>query len=126
MEWTLTLPWTARRGAVASLAPLTQRQLPSPPAPERDPQLAADRLVVVAVNAAGEPIDWRIVADPRTVRAEAPDATGRLSGRTLVHPDGELRVALTAGADVRALHIYKPRWTGEAWALDPIAASPDR
>jgi hypothetical protein len=122
-EWTLRLPATARRGEMATLAPRAQRALPAPVAPERDPQLADDRIVVVAVDASGSAIDWRIVADPRVVRAEAPDATGALSGRTLTDPDAELRVAVAAGPDVRALHIYKPRWTGVAWVLDPIAVS---
>jgi hypothetical protein len=123
-EWVLTLPAAARRGGVATLLPPAQRPLAFPLARERDPQLAPDRLLVVAVDSAGAPIDWRIVADPRVVRSETPDATGLLSGTVLTYSEAELRVAIAGSAEVRELRIYKPRWTGDAWVLDPIAASP--
>jgi hypothetical protein len=122
-EWVLTVPAAARRGQVALLQPPVQRPLAFPLARERNPQLAPDRLVVVAVDAAGAPIDWRIVADPRVVRSETPDATGLLSGTVLTYSQAELRVAIAGSADIRELRIYKPRWTGDAWELDPIAAS---
>lgn len=123
-EWVLAFSAGARRGHLATL-PAPSRRPPGPPlVRERDPQLAADRLVVVAVDAAGTSIDWRIVPDPRIVRAETPDATGLLSGTVLMYPDVELRVALTASPDTRELRVYQPRWTGEAWVLEPIAVSP--
>ena len=122
-EWAMILPAAARRGEVAALPPAAQRPLAFPLARERDPQLAPDRLLVVAVDTAGGPIDWRIVADPRVVRSESPDATGLLSGTVLTYPEAELRVAVAESVDIRELRIYKPRWTGDAWVLDPIAAS---
>jgi hypothetical protein len=100
-----------------------QRSLPIPHKSERDPQLAADRIVVVAVDNAGDAVDWRIVPDPRIVRSEGPDASGQLSGTVLTYPEAELRVALSEAATVRELRIYKPRWVGDTWVLDPVAAS---
>jgi hypothetical protein len=123
-EWIVAFSASARRGHVVAL-PAPARRPPGPPlARERDPQLSGDRLVVVAVDADGTPTDVRIVPDPRIVRAETPDATGLLSGTVLMYPDVELRVTLTASPDTRELRVYQPRWTGDAWALDPIAVSP--
>lgn len=122
-EWVMTLPAAARRGQVVTLPPAARRPLGVPLARERAPQLAPDRLVVVAVDASGAPIDWRIVADPRVVRAESPDATGLLSGIDLTYLEAEFRVAIAESADTRELRIYKPRWMGDSWVLDPIATS---
>jgi hypothetical protein len=122
-EWVITLPAAARRGQVVTLPPGAERPLGVPLARERAPQLASDRVVVVAVDSAGGPIDWRIVADPRVVRAESSDAAGLLSGTDLTYLEAELRVAIAESADTRELRIYKPRWTGDSWVLDPIAAS---
>ena len=122
-EWTVTLPATARPGRVVPLPPPAQRSLAIPYKAERDPQLADDRLVVVAVDAAGDAVDWRIVPDPRVVRSEGPDATGRLSGTTLTYPEAELHVAIRETPAVRELRIYKPRWAGDQWVLEPVAAS---
>jgi hypothetical protein len=90
---------------------------------ERDPQLAADRLVALAVDDAGATVDWRIVADPTILRAEEPDATGLLSGRTLTQPAAEFRVALAADPRITEIRIYKPRWTGTQFLLEPLGAS---
>jgi hypothetical protein len=90
---------------------------------ERDPQLSADRLVVIAVDDAGATVDWRIVADPTVLRAETPDATGLLSGRTLTQPSAEFRVALAADPRIREIRIYKPRWTGTEFLLEPLGRS---
>lgn len=122
-EWRVTLPASAKRGAPATLPAPAQRALAAPVARDRDPQLAPDRLLVMAVDRAGKTIDLRIVADPRVVRAETADSTGLLSGTVLTYPEAELRFATAASADIHELRIYQPRWTGDGWVLDPIAAS---
>jgi hypothetical protein len=90
---------------------------------ERDPQLAPDRLLVIAVDGAGATVDWRIVADPTLLRAEMPDATGLLSGRTLIQPAADFRVALAADPRISELRVYKPRWTGTEFVLEPLGTS---
>jgi hypothetical protein len=90
---------------------------------ERDPQLAPDRLLVIAVDDAGTTLDWRIVADPTVLRAETPDATGLLSGQILTQPSADFRVALAADPRISELRIYKPRWTGTEFVLEPLGTS---
>ena len=79
--------------------------------------------MVTAVDAAGNVLDWRVVPDPRVVRSEHPDATGVLSGTVLTLTEADLQVPIAANAQIAALHVYKPRWTGVEWTLDPIALS---
>lgn len=53
------------------------------PVRERDPQISADELVVVAVNAQGREVGWQHLKDPRVVRSEQPGPDGLLTGRVL-------------------------------------------
>jgi hypothetical protein len=122
-DWVIR--WTTKAASASqqdTFAVLDRRDLAVGVVRERDPQLAADRLVVIAVDAAGATVDWRIVADPTVLRAEEPDPTGLLSGRTLTQPAAELRVALAADPRISEIRLYKPRWTGTAFVLEPLGA----
>jgi hypothetical protein len=118
--------WTTRAANASqqdTFAIVDRRDLTVAAVRERDPQLSADRLVVIAVDAAGRTVDWRIVPDPTVLRAEEPDATGLLSGRTLTRPAAEFRVALAADSRISEIRIYKPRWTGTEFVLEPLGTS---
>lgn len=120
IRWTTTTTKTTSVSQQDTFVVREHRDLAVAVVRERDPQLAADRLVVIGVDAAGSAIDWRIVPDPTVLRAEEPDATGLLSGRTLTQPAAEIRVALAADARIIDIRIYKPRWTGTAFVLEPL------
>ena len=117
IRWTTAAATASQRD---SFVVLERRDLAVAVVRERDPQLATDRLVVIAVDTAGATVDWRIVADPTVLRAESADATGLLSGRVLTQPTAELRVALAADPRISEIRIYKPRWTGSAFVLEPL------
>ncbi len=102
---------------------LDRRDLPVPMARERDPQLAADRLLIIAVDSLGATMDWRIVADPAIVRSEQPDATGLLSGSRLRQPAADFSVAIAADPRIVELRIYRPRWNGVEFVLEPLGTS---
>ena len=91
---------------------------------ERRPEVSISDLVVVLSDDQGVESDWRIVRDPRIVRAEVPETPGgALTGRTVERQDAELLVSIPDAGATR-LTIYKPRWTGTDYELDALAQLP--
>jgi hypothetical protein len=85
--------------------------VPSAVRPDRAPQLTSSSLVVVAVDAMNREVDWRILADPRVVRAEAgPDA--RLAGERLYYVDIDLVIVVPDLPGIAALRVYRPQSNG--------------
>jgi len=127
--WNVTFPAAAvGPGQAASVAPLrndfrvtARRAAPRMPARQRDPQLSEDDLVIVAVNAQGEELAWQLVKDPTLIRAETPTPSGELEHRTLRRSEASFIVTLPqSAAAITELRLFKPRWTGSAYALDPL------
>ena len=99
---------------------LEQRIVPGGLRRERFPQLSYDRLVVVVQDAAGRELDWRLVPNPGIVRAEAPGPDGRLQGETIEIDSVELSIAIPDVAGADRVYIFRPRWTGTEYLLDPF------
>jgi hypothetical protein len=95
-----------------------------PPARERNPELSPYHLVVVGTDAAGTPLSWSLVADPRIVRAEQPGPDGVLTGAVLYRPQTQFTVTVPDTPQVTQITIYQPRWTGATWVLDPLGSFP--
>jgi hypothetical protein len=128
----LTVRWgAAAGGAPETIAPgdarpapgvfelIAERSVSGLPSVERDPQLSEDVLVVFGVGANGVEEGWQIVRDPTIVRAEAPDASGLLSGQVLRRTNTTFVVTIPVPSTLQELRIYKPRWTGASFVLDP-------
>ena len=118
---TIQLRWFAIQGAAQPASDVTvlSRTRGAGPLPqERDPQLSADRLVIVSADATGRELDWRIVLDPRIVRAEFPGAQGQLSGRTFQRAEVNLLVDIPDNPDIVRLRIYAPQLTNDGWVLN--------
>jgi hypothetical protein len=98
---------------------LTRRLLGEAVGFERNPELSDDRLVAVAVDAAGNVVSWQILLDPRLVRAEQAAADGSLTAVRFHRSETRFTVVLPRGA-AAALNLYQPRWNGVTWLLDPI------
>ena len=91
---------------------------------DRQPELALDRVVVTLVDSDGRDLFWRIVPNPRRIRAEVPGPDGLLSGRVLERDDTEIFVAAPDHPRAVRLNIYEPVWNGTEFLLE-IAASID-
>jgi hypothetical protein len=91
---------------------------------ERRPQLSVDQLVVVVQAADGRELDWRLLGNPRIVRAELPGPDGRLGGQILERDAVELAFAIPRIPGARTIRIYQPRWTGTDYILDQIGDVP--
>jgi len=103
---------------------LERRRVPGSPPRQRNPELSSDQIVVVAVDAQGQEIDYHLIPDPRVLRAEHPGPTGELSGEVLHHAETELLIALPDDPAIRELRLYHPRWTGTAFVLDLLGRVP--
>lgn len=114
----------ARRGALPSVHQFQMRHsrpVSSRAVRERDPQIGPDDLVIVAVDAQGTEVSWQRVKDPRILRAEFPDAAGRLSGQTLYRTDTELTVTVPDDVAAVSVDVYEAVRSGSSLALRSLA-----
>jgi hypothetical protein len=111
----------ARLGQVSHLFSILRRQTMTGRLPrQREPELSADRVVIVARDGNGNIVDWQVVADPRLIRAEAPTAGGPLSGREFYLERADFLFALPDQPGIARVDFYQPRWTGVNFELDLI------
>lgn len=113
-------PDVVRAAQPQIFALLEQRVVPGALRRERFPQLSYDRLVVVVQDAAGRELDWRLVPNPAILRAESPGPDGRLEGEIIEVDIAELSIAIPDISGADRVNIYRPRWTGTEYLLDPF------
>ena len=113
-------PDAVRAAQPRMFALLEQRVVPGALRRERFPQLSYDRLVVVVQDGAGRELDWRLVPNPAILRAESPGPDGRLQGEIIEVDIAELSIAIPDVSGADRVDIYRPRWTGTEYLLDPF------
>ena len=86
---------------------------------ERSPQVVSTSLVVISVDDMGRELDWRIVADPRVVRAEASSGSTLRDDR-LYYVDIEFVLVIPDLSAIAQLHIYRASGRG---VLDLLATT---
>lgn len=106
---------------VSTLTLLQQKVAPGGVRRERQPEISPNHLVIVAEDAAGRELDWRLVQNPRITRAEVPGPDGTLSGRTVEHGSVELMVTIPDVPGLDRIQIYRPVWNGREYNLEPLA-----
>jgi hypothetical protein len=104
---------TANRFELVSVA-----ATPATPPPRRS-RLNANSLVLVIEDGAGRELGWRVVADPRSVRAES-QTSSALTGETLYYQDVDLLVVVPHFAGSARISVFKPRSTDGIVVLDLI------
>lgn len=98
----------------------TQRLLPGPLPRERNPELSEDLLVIVAVNGRDEEVYRTSRIDPRLLRAETADESGRLSSARLYRESVDFWVAVPDEPDLAKVLFFHPEWTGAVFNLVPV------
>lgn len=91
---------------------------------ERNPQVTEDQLVLVQRSDDGTALDWRLVKNPRIIRAELPGPDGRLSGGVIERDSAEMLITLPNLASASRLSVYQPHWNGTEFLLDLIGEVP--
>ena len=110
------------RGPPASSSPSSkQDEKQKPVARQRAPRISSEKIMVFALDASGGLLHWLLISDPRILRAEFPDAQGRLSGQVLRHRNPEFLVQLPYDPRTAELRFYHPYWTGKAYVLKLLA-----
>ena len=99
-----------------------RRRKPGAPQRQRNPELTADQLVVVALDRHGEEIDRQIVANPLIVRAEAAEVVGELEHRTVTLPSADFLLSWPDEAAIHRLDLFQPVWDGTTFVLVPIGS----
>jgi hypothetical protein len=95
----------------------TQGALPK----QRNPELSQQNLVIVGVNAQGQEISRTVMLDPRIIRAETAEPSGKLTSSGLLYRnDATFSVMVPDEPGVIGLKVYQPRWSGSEYTLDLI------
>ena len=87
---------------------------------QRNPQLSADHLVLVGVDSLGNEIARVSILDPSLIRAESADQQGRITSTRLYRDSVDFSVVLPDDPRITSIKIYRPRWTGSQFLLDPV------
>lgn len=99
---------------------LSVRPLTGPAPIDLKPELSPFHLLLVSVDDAGATITWRLVLDPRRIRAEFAAADGVRTGTELLTEATELQFVIPDDPRIVAVRVYEPRWTGTTYDLQPV------
>jgi hypothetical protein len=110
--------------ATPAFAVIERRALTTGPARQRNPELSSDQVVVRTYDAGGRLVHTQLVPDPRVVRAEVAQPDGALSGERLNRTATELLLTVPDSPPPREIRLFHPRWTGTAFALEPLGVIP--
>jgi len=80
-------------------------------------ELSSQHLVVVTLDGTNRLRWWSLIPDPRILRAEEPDANGRLSGKVIYQGNVEVVLEIPDDAAANELRFYHPQWTDGRVAL---------
>lgn len=100
---------------------IEQRRIHGPPPKQRNPELSSEQLVAVALDALGQEITKVVIPDPRLIRAETADPSGKLTSSGFIYQAStDLIIPLPDDSRITTLKIYHPRWTGKKFILAQI------
>ncbi len=88
---------------------------------ERSFELAPDRILVTGVDETDIVRWWRIIVDPRLVRAEVGSSSDKQS-QSYYLPDVELALECPDDAALKQLRFYRPIWNGQEFELELVGA----
>jgi hypothetical protein len=86
---------------------------------ERSFELSNDRILIIAVDETEAVRWWRLIVDPRLVRAEVGSTSDKQS-QDFYLPDVELAVECPDDQDLKQLRFYRPHWNGQEFQLELI------
>ncbi len=123
----IRIRWTTRDVVVDPASTANRFELVSVAAtsavpPPRRSRLNVNSLVVVTEDGAGRELGWRVVTDPRSVRAESQPSPSALSGETLYYQDVDLLVVVPNFAGSARIRLFKPRWADGITVLNQIGS----
>ena len=91
---------------------------------QRSLDLSTNQILTIAVDANNNLRWWRLMLDPRLVRAEVPDEKGELRGQELFLTDVQFSVEFPADSSITAVQLYRIAWNGQEFQLELIGRLP--
>ena len=91
---------------------------------DRSFELSTNQILIIAVNKNAELRWWRLLLDPRLVRAETSVATGETRGEELYLTNVDFMIAYPDDPGITELRVYHPRWTAKNFQLELISTLP--
>ena len=122
LRWTTDAPTRNPAATQSHFDVISIDHLATPAVAPRTSAVGPDTLVIVGEAASGRELSWRVVGDPRVVRAES-SSSSTLVGERLVYLEAELIVALPDVPGTIRIRIYKPRSQNGRTVLDALGAS---
>jgi len=104
----------------ARTAVRTQRTVPGRLPRQRRPELSEDLLVIAAFDVRGDEIYRTSLPDPRLLRAETADGSGRLASTRIYRESVDFWITLPDGPDLDHVVFSHPEWTGTVFNLVPV------
>ena len=92
---------------------------------ERSFELAPDHLLVVAVDENEAVRWWRLMIDPRLLRAEVGNPT-QMQSQNFYLANVDFIVGCPDDPQLRQLRFFNPIWNGESFHLSPVGSTPLR
>jgi len=88
---------------------------------QRSLDLSTNQILTVAVDANNNLRWWRLILDPRLVRAEAPDANGELRSQELFLSEVEFSVDFPDDPSITEVQLYCLIWNGQEFQLELVS-----
>jgi hypothetical protein len=90
---------------------------------QRRLELSPQQILVVSLDKKQRVLWWSLENDPRLLRLETSDESGRLSGGNVIYQnDAELLVSLPADSAITDVRLYHPNWDGSKFQLEAIGS----
>jgi hypothetical protein len=88
---------------------------------QRSLELSPNQILIVALDQNSELRWWKLMLDPRLVRAEGSRLGGEISGEDLYVHNVDFMVNYPDDPGIKELRFYHPQWTGKAFQLELIS-----
>lgn len=88
---------------------------------QRNPQLTSQHLLIIGYDEKDREIARVIIPDPRLIRTEETDASGRFISKHITYEDSaEFSLLFPENPQLHKLKFFHPNWTGEKYILELI------
>ena len=78
---------------------------------QRSKKIGMNQLFVIAYDESGQEVDRKIITDPRLIRAESADNSGRLISKEIIFNENVVLPIVLQNADnIKIIHIFKPEY----------------
>lgn len=112
--------------AVGTLAQLSSIERAGTLPRERSVELSTDRILIIGVDQNRVMRWWKLMVDPRLVRAEAPGPNGEMQGKGHYVSSVDFSIEYPEDPQLKELRLYRVTWDGREFHLELLGALPAR